>query len=110
EDHFMLTWVDDSNQSQQRRIVSSRSETCEYWTWPEVVPGAFSRVPPALAFDWHRNRFVLVWSDADDGKLRAATRHPSNGTWSSVEQLGYMPAALGPAISYSYGNVGALSF
>lgn len=109
EDNFMLAWVDDTTPSQELRIVASRSQDCRSWDFPEVISGAYSRVPPVLSFDWFRNRYVLVWLEANAGTLRGASRHPSTGSWTTIQTIGF-ESALGPALSYSYGNVGVLSF
>lgn len=110
EDNFMLAWVDDSSPGDELRILTATSSDCSSWQFPvEVVSSAYTRIAPALAFDWYRNRYVLIWLEANGGTLRAATRHPTTGSWSSAQDLGFQ-SSLSPSISYSYGNTGVLSF
>ncbi len=108
EDAFMLAWVDNVTSSDELSIHTAMSGDCASWTTYETVEGAYTHVAPALAFDWYRNRFLLVWVDADEGTIKAATRPPT-GSWSAVQTIGF-GASLSPALSYTFGNLGTLTY
>lgn len=109
EDEYMLAYIATETPGNQYRVQTMTSQDCKYWASYEYVPGAYSKMAPALAYDVYYGKFIIVWVDSDSGELKGSVRSESTPGWSSPQSLGYS-SALAPSISYSFGNNGALNF